>query len=482
MHPKISIIRCICVILMLASCYSGATILPKLGIGSDSAWSTNRTAVAESQRVRFADIGDFGLAGSTEAAVAQLVRSWQPDFIITNGDNNYQHGEAATIDENIGQYYHEYIYPYLGKYGTGATENRFFPALGDHDWYSLSCTNGSCTGPYFDYFALPGNERYYDFVKGPVHIFILDNNKPEPDGYRVDSIQAKWLQTQLAAAKEPWKIVVNQQPPYSSGSVHGSVQASRWPYKAWGANLVLSGNEHNYERLTVDGMAYIVNGAGGVSLYGFANPLAGSEVRYNANYGALLIDADAQTLTGQFINIEGTVIDTFTLNVGQVTPEPTPLSPMEPSPTPTVAPDGLGDWVWRDDNGNGIQDAGEPGVAGVSVKLLLGSTGKVAATTTTDDTGHYLFSDLQPGAYRIQFTLLPGYTFSPQDQGNDDNRDSDANPSTGRTVTTNLTGAESKLRWDAGFAPLPSNEAPMPTPDAPSTYRSFLPAIGNVLP
>ena len=62
--------------------------------------------------LRFAVIGDFGLAGQPEAEVAALVKSWEPEFIITTGDNNYPDGAVETIDENIGQYYHAFIYPY----------------------------------------------------------------------------------------------------------------------------------------------------------------------------------------------------------------------------------------------------------------------------------------------------------------------------------------------------------------------------------
>ena len=84
--------------------------------------------------VRFAVIGDYGLAGDAEAAVAALVHSWQPDFILTVGDNNYPSGATDTMDENVGQYFQAYIYPYYGQYGPGADTNRFFPTLGNHDW------------------------------------------------------------------------------------------------------------------------------------------------------------------------------------------------------------------------------------------------------------------------------------------------------------------------------------------------------------
>src|SRR5690349_14171177 len=67
----------------------------------------------------FAAIGDYGAANSNELAVANLIKSWNPDFIITLGDNNYPDGAASTIDSRIGQYFHGYIAPYTGTYGGG---------------------------------------------------------------------------------------------------------------------------------------------------------------------------------------------------------------------------------------------------------------------------------------------------------------------------------------------------------------------------
>jgi hypothetical protein len=129
-------------------------------------------------------IGDYGLAGSPEAAVADMIKSWQVEFIITTGDNNYPNGAAETIDANIGQHYHDFIYPYFGEYGEGAEQNRFFPSLGNHDWYTAAAQ------PYLDYFSLPGNERYYDFIWGPVHFFALNSDFNEPDGIHANSAQA----------------------------------------------------------------------------------------------------------------------------------------------------------------------------------------------------------------------------------------------------------------------------------------------------
>jgi hypothetical protein len=254
----------------------------------------------------FAVIGDYGQAGPDSAAVAALVQSWEPEFILTTGDNNYPVGSAETIDANIGQYYHEYIYPYAGAYGAGATENRFYPSLGNHD---VDTARGQA---YLDYFELPGNERYYEFTRGPVHFFILNSDSREPDGVARTSVQAAWLQAALAAAPEPWKIVVEHAPPYSSG-LHGSTDWMRWPYQEWGASIVLSGHDHLYERLVIDGFPYLINGLGGFLRYRFNVPLAGSMVRYNADYGALWVEATEGELTFQFINVAGEVVDSYSL-------------------------------------------------------------------------------------------------------------------------------------------------------------------------
>jgi hypothetical protein len=256
--------------------------------------------------VHFAAIGDFGEAGAGEAAVARMVRSWQPEFIITTGDNNYPVGAAETIDANIGQYFREYIAPYKGAYGPGASENRFFPSLGNHDWMTENAQ------PYLDYFELPGNERYYDFVRGAVHFFALDSDPQEPDGNHAASKQAAWLKRQLSKSTARWQVVYMHHPPFSSGR-HGGSQEAQWPYKEWGADLVLAGHDHTYERLVVEGLPYIVIGLGGRRIYSFLHNEPGSLVRYNETLGALRIAANDQALLCYFINIEGKRIDALQL-------------------------------------------------------------------------------------------------------------------------------------------------------------------------
>ncbi|MEM7530773.1 MAG: SdrD B-like domain-containing protein [Chloroflexota bacterium] len=115
----------------------------------------------------------------------------------------------------------------------------------------------------------------------------------------------------------------------------------------------------------------------------------------------------------------------------------------------------LGDVVWEDLNGNGIQDGGEPGVEGVTVQLLS-PDGTVLQTTTTDADGEYLFTGLIPDDYKVRFVLPDGYDdFTDQDQGVDDTVDSDADPTAGpnqgETDVITLGLSETNLTVDAGI-------------------------------
>lgn len=255
--------------------------------------------------VRFAVIGDYGTDDANELAVAELVKTnFQPEFIVTVGDNNYL--GASNIDQAIGKYYHEYIGSYSGAYGAGATSNRFFPALANHDWDEQTGFS-----VHLDYFTLPGNERYYDFVRGPAHIFILNSDPHEPDGNTSSSVQAAWFSNQIAASTSPWRVVICQDPPYSSTE---SLTWMRWPFTEWGASVVISGDSHQYERIMLDGFPYIVNGAGGASLAGFGNPISGSVVRYGDAHGAMVISATESNINYQFWSVAngGTLVDEFT--------------------------------------------------------------------------------------------------------------------------------------------------------------------------
>jgi subtilisin family serine protease/5-hydroxyisourate hydrolase-like protein (transthyretin family) len=127
--------------------------------------------------------------------------------------------------------------------------------------------------------------------------------------------------------------------------------------------------------------------------------------------------------------------------------------PTTPDAT-TVTPGGtatIGDFVWADTDGDGIQDDGESGMADVIVKLYYAGGGEEPlAETTTDADGGYRFPDLDIAqSYFLEFVAPAGYAFSPPGAG-DDALDSDAALDTGRTeVFTVVSGLNSP--WDAGL-------------------------------
>jgi hypothetical protein len=110
----------------------------------------------------------------------------------------------------------------------------------------------------------------------------------------------------------------------------------------------------------------------------------------------------------------------------------------------------IGDRVWYDTDQDGIQDASETGVPGVTV-YLLDAGGNVIASTVTNGQGYYRFEDIPPGDYAVQFAPPAGYSISPQDAGGNDGADSDADPLTGTTTTISLDPGENDLTWDMGL-------------------------------
>ena len=117
-----------------------------------------------------------------------------------------------------------------------------------------------------------------------------------------------------------------------------------------------------------------------------------------------------------------------------------------------IAQDHLGGNIWIDSNANGIQDAGEPGVSGITV-TITGVSVTYSGTTTSAGDGSWVSADLrQNKTYTATFSgLAAGYVFSPQDQGGDDNLDSDANPSTGTTSATTVIRNTTITHLDAGI-------------------------------
>lgn len=259
-------------------------------------------------KVALAVIGNYGSGSDDAEEVANLVRSQEISAIVTTGNN---HNNQGDFDPPCGALYSPYIAPFKGSplYGASAGGvNRFWPAIGPLDYITGALTK------FNDYFTLPNNGRYYEFINGPFHFFVLNSNAAEPDGISYTSVQAAWFQKRIALATLPWKIVVLHHAPYTSdvNDTPGNT-TMRWPFDKLGVSMVLSGSAENYERLVVDDVQYVNVGTGGMPLTDFAaTPLTESE-ESTSEFGALFLTADCDKLELEFVDTENNILDSLEL-------------------------------------------------------------------------------------------------------------------------------------------------------------------------
>jgi tartrate-resistant acid phosphatase type 5 len=237
-------------------------------------------------------IGDFGSGTDAETRVAELVARAHPVAVVTLGDNVYADSGYQAL---VGDYY-----------GPWVSARTFWPAAGNHDY-------AEGIEAFDDYFGYLRGRRTYSVTRNGIQFLVLDSTAALASRAEL-ARQRRWLQAQLRGSSATWQVVVLHHPPYSSGTTHGSTVQFRWPYATWGADLVLAGHEHQYERLQVGRTTYVVDGSGGKDLYGFGTPLPGSRKRFDAGFGALFLTATPCQLTGEFWSAENRLVDRFAIH------------------------------------------------------------------------------------------------------------------------------------------------------------------------
>lgn len=175
-------------------------------------------------------------------------------------------------------------------------------------------------------------------------------------------------------------------------------------------------------------------------------------------------DATGKTFVAQDVGGDDTVDSDVDPNTGETGVIPVAIGQVVEDVDAGVEDPGtasLGDKVFLDTNGNGIQDNGEDGVADVEV-LLLDESGTVIGTTETDALGMYLFDGLDAGTYSVQFVEPDGFDFTTPNAGGDDAVDSDA-LADGTTQQVTLNIGDENLTLDAGL--VVENGDPTPADD-----------------
>lgn len=236
-------------------------------------------------------IGDFGAGSEGSRAVADLVAAAQPRAVVSVGDNVYDDRGYQVL---VGDYY-----------GPWVASRDMLPAAGNHD-HEEGIAAFDAYFPYLD------GRHVYSAGRAGMRFFVLDSSTALDSAESLKR-QRAWVKRSLLASQARWKVVVLHHPPYSSGDKHGSTSEFQWPFASWGADLVLAGHDHLYERIVAEGTTYVVNGSGGKDLYGFGDAVAGSRVRFDDDFGALFLTASDRSLTGEFWSAAGIRVDRFTL-------------------------------------------------------------------------------------------------------------------------------------------------------------------------
>ncbi len=246
--------------------------------------------------------GDIcGLKPATCSPTADLIKTIDPDIALTLGDNQYGEGTLA-----------QYLSGYDGAWG--AFKDITYPVAGNHEWKTPAAQG------YLDYFGT--QDYWYTRTFGDWRFYALDGTCDANGGCGPGAPQYEWLQEQLATHTDRCILAYWHQPRFSSGTKHGSDEdvAPLWQLlDAAGADLVLNGHEHNYERFsaqdvqgvsTPEGMVEIVAGTGGngEGSYPFGDAAANSQVRLNG-LGVVELQLWADGWVERFLRPGGEVVD-----------------------------------------------------------------------------------------------------------------------------------------------------------------------------
>jgi acid phosphatase type 7 len=261
-------------------------------------YSFSSFATSGQGNVRFAAVGDTRSNSVIHQQIADQIVQLAPDFVVNTGDLVAQGNNQAEWDNHFS------IERQL------MAQSPLYPVLGNHE---------QGTALYFRLFTLPGNGHWYSLDNGPLHITVLDAYSAFYPG----SEQYMWLEADLQATSQPWRIVTLHDSPYVYSLAHppnALARAYLAPlFEKYGVQLVIAGHNHFYQRSVVNGISYIVTGGGGAPLYGTT---AGPGLQYSeAAFHFVVVTANSASLVTEGVRLDGTRFDTARLTlVGEEEP------------------------------------------------------------------------------------------------------------------------------------------------------------------
>lgn len=248
--------------------------------------------------------GDIAHCRSEGDEITALLLDEIQGTVFTTGDNAYPDGAPADFAECYD--------PSWGRH-----KDRTFPSPGNHDYHFRDGAG------YYEYFGKAAGEPgkgYYSYDLGEWHIIALNSNLPVEPG----SPQEQWLRQDLAAHPAVCTLAYWHHPRFSSGARHGSKDSMEPLWQAlydFGADVVLAGHDHGYERFALQdpqgnadpprGIRGFVVGTGGRSFYEFSTPIANSEVRIADTFGVLKLTLHPTSYTWEFVPEPGKNVTDF---------------------------------------------------------------------------------------------------------------------------------------------------------------------------
>ncbi len=287
---------------------SGPTASAPGSIASNPAGGPSATPLGPdpSGTVVITGAGDIAVCGSDGAKQTSDILLQQQGAFFTAGDNAYDKGTAT-----------EFATCYDPTWGR-VKDRTILPVAGNHDW---DTTGAAGYLAYFGTTAAPQGVTWYSTDVGAWHVIVLDSECPQVGGCGTDSPQGRWLANDLTTSTARCTLAIWHKPRFSSGE-HGD-DRDVGPF--WdllhedGAELVINGHDHDYERFAPQdpsgneerpgGIREIVVGTGGAELRQFGRTARNSEFRMAGTYGVLRLTLHPANYDWEFLPVSGDVAD-----------------------------------------------------------------------------------------------------------------------------------------------------------------------------